>query len=124
MGFSLIFHNTVFDDVWVVEKYFEKDVVERAFKLLKGVLALRPVRVWLRGHVEAHVKVCYVAYAILMLLAFKISKLSISAVEALDLLRTGYRVKLVDKKNSFEWDTIIELKSDQEKIRNLVYKKR
>lgn len=122
LGFSLIFHNTSFDDVEVVRKYFEKDIVERVFKSLKGVLALRPVRVWLRSHVEAHIKVCYVAYAILALLAFKISKLSLSAVEALDLLRTGYRVKLCDKKSKFEWEIMVELKSEQEKIRNLVYK--
>lgn len=91
---------------------------------MKGVLALRLVRVWLRSHVEAHIKICYVAYAILALLAFKIFKLSLSAVEALDLLRTGYRVKLCDKKSKFEWEIMVELKSEQEKIRNLLYKNR
>jgi hypothetical protein len=50
--------------------------------------------------------------------------LSLSAVEALDLLRTGYRVKLCDKKSKFEWEIMVELKSEQEKIRNLVYKNR
>jgi len=124
LGFSLLFHNTGLGDFEVVRKYFEKDIVERAFKSLKGVLALRPVRVWLRSHVEAHIKICYVAYAILVLFAFKISKLSLSAVEALDLLRTGYRVKLCDKKSKFEWEIMVELKSEQEKIRNLVYKNR
>jgi len=122
LGFSLIYHNTSFEDAWVVRKYFEKDVVERAFKSMKGVLALRPVRVWLRSHVLAHIKVCYAAYAIVSLLGFKISKLSLSAVDALDLLKTGYRVKLLDTKSKFEWEIIVELKSEQEKIRNLVYK--
>jgi transposase len=46
-GFSLIFHNTVLGVGEVVREYFDKDVVERSFKCLKGVLGLRPVRVWL-----------------------------------------------------------------------------
>ena len=122
LGFSIIFHNTDLADDEVVRKYFGKDVVERAFKQMKGVLSLRPVRVWLRSHVEAHVKVCYVAYAILSLLEFKISSLGISAVDALDILRTGYRVKLCDRESRFEWETTVELKSEQKKIRNVVYK--
>jgi hypothetical protein len=78
--------------------------------------------VWLGSHVEAHVKVCYVAYAILSLLGFKISSLGISGVDALDILRTGYRVKLCDQESGFEWETTVELKSEQKKIRNVVYK--
>ena len=125
LGYSLIYHNMGMDEVEVVRKYFEKDVVERAFKQLKGVLSLRPVRVWLRSHVEAHVKVCYVAYAILCLLQYRISSsgMHVSAVEALDVLRTGYRVKLKDGVRGFEWDALVELTSEQEKLRHVVYKK-
>jgi hypothetical protein len=43
-------------------------------------------------------------------------------VDALDILRRGYRVKLVDQKSGFEWDAIIELTKQQEQIRNLVHK--
>ena len=123
LGFSLIFHNTGLDCFEVVRVYFEKDVVERSFRCLKGVLGLRPVRVWLRSHVEAHMKICYVAYAVLSLLAFRISCLGISVVDALDLLRLGYRVELCDVKSGFVWDLVVELKSEQKKIRDLVYKK-
>jgi transposase len=122
LGFSLIFHNMDMADVEVVRKYFEKDVIERSFKQIKGVLSLRPVRVWLKSHVEAHVKICYVAYAMLSLLEFKISSLDLSAVDALDVLRKGYRVKLHDQKSGFEWDTLVELTKKQEQIRNLVHK--
>ena len=122
-GFSLIFHNTGLEAGEVVRVYFEKDVVERSFKQLKGVLSLRPVRVWLVSHVEAHVKVCYVAYAILSFLQFKVSKLGVSAVEALEVLRPGYRVELKDQDSGFEWEAMVELKKIQENIRNVVYKK-
>ena len=124
LGFSLIYHNTVLGDGKVVRKYFDKDAVERTFKQMKGVLSLRPVRVWLRSHVEAHIKICYLAYAILSLLQFRVSIALISGVEALEVLRTGYRVKLLDQASGFEWEILVELKSEQEKIRHLVYKKR
>jgi transposase len=126
LGFSLIYHNTGLSDCEVVRRYFEKDVVERAFRQMKGVLCLRPVRVWLRSHVEAHVKVCYVAYAILCLLQYRISScgMGVSAVEALDVLKTGYRVKLKDQISGFEWDALVELTGEQEKLRNVVYKNR
>lgn len=124
LGFSLIYHNTDMADCEVVKKYFDKDVVERAFKQMKGVLSLRPVRVWLKSHVEAHVKICYVAYAILSLFEFRLSSsnMAVSAVEALEILRTGYRVELKDQISGFEWSILVELKSDQEKIRHIVYK--
>ncbi|MEM4083949.1 MAG: hypothetical protein QW752_02750 [Thermoplasmata archaeon] len=40
-----------------MKKYYDKDSVERAFKQMKGVLDLRPVRVWLKSHIEGHVKI-------------------------------------------------------------------
>lgn len=122
LGYSLIFHNTDLEVEKVVEKYFDKDVIERSFKQLKGILSLRPVRVWLRSHVEAHIKICYVAYAILSLLQFEVARLDISAVEALEVIRPGYRVKLKDSASGFEWEALVELKKVQEKIRNVVYK--
>ena len=122
LGYSLIFYNTDLGVGEVVEKYFDKDIIERSFKQLKGILSLRPVRVWLRSHVEAHIKICYVAYAILSLLQFEVAKLDISAVEALEVIRPGYRVKLKDAASGFEWEALVELKKVQERIRNVVYK--
>lgn len=45
MGYSLIYHNTVMSDDEVVRKYFEKDIVEKCFRQLKGPLSLHPLRV-------------------------------------------------------------------------------
>jgi len=58
----------------------------------------------LKSYIEAHITVCYAAYAIVYLFGFRISKLSVSAIDALDLLKTGYRVKLLDTKSKFEWE--------------------
>ena len=122
LGYSLIYHNTGMDQIEVVKKYYAKDTVERAFRQMKGVLSLRPVRVWLLSHVYAHIKICYLAYAILSMLEYRISKTGISGSEALELLSKGYRVQLRDQESGMEWDANVELSKKQEEIRNMVYK--
>ena len=122
LGYSLIFHNTDLPIEEVVRKYYDKDSVERAFKQMKGVLDLRPVRVWLKSHIEGHVKVCYLAYAILSYLSYILEKKEISGPEALDTLRTGYRVYLEDQKNKFKWESLVALSAVQKEIMDVVIK--
>jgi transposase len=119
LGYSLIFHNTELDNKEVVKKYYEKDVVERAFKQMKGILNLRPIRAWLREHVESHVKICYISYAILAYMHYKLNE-QFSVIDALEQLKYGYKVKLYDKINKHEWDLTIPLKPEQEKILKLI----
>ncbi len=123
LGYSLIYHNTKFADAEVVNMYFDKDIVERAFRQMKGVLSLRPVRVWLQSHIRSHVKICYMSYAVLSLLSYKLRKLEISAPESLEKLKTGYNVYLTDKKSGFEWSTTVTSNKLQDEILNVVYKK-
>ena len=125
-GYSLIYHNTKLNEVIVVKKYYEKDTVERAFKKIKGILNLRPVRVWLQEHVESHFKICFLAYAILSYLEYKLQKIDVSAIEALESLKHGYKVRLNDINNNHEWDLYVPLQPKQKnvlKALNVVYKK-
>ncbi len=123
LGYSLIFHNTDLGMDEVVRKYYDKDSVERAFKQIKGVLDLRPARVWLKSHIEGHVKICYLAYSILSYLSYILEKKGISGSEALDSLRTGYRVYLEDQKNGFKWESIVAMSAVQREIMDVVIKK-
>ena len=116
VGYSLIYHNTKYSPAEVVARYYDKDMVERAFKQIKGVLNLRPIRVWLSNHVEGHIKICYLAYAILSLMNFKLKKLGISAVEALESLRYGYKVTLKDSTSNHEWSIHVPLEPKQKQI--------
>lgn len=115
-GYSLIYHNTHYPTDEVVRRYFEKDVVERSFRQLKGSLSLRPIRVWLSEHVSAHIKICYLAYALLAFLGFKLKKLNLSAPDAIDKLKSAYNVTLIDKKSSFSWTQTVTLSKIQDQI--------
>ncbi len=86
--------------------------MERAFRQIKGGLDLRPVRVWLKSHIESHIKICYLAYAILAYLDFILLRKEISGVEALERLPSGYRVHLKDKRSGFELDSLVDLKTE------------
>ena len=109
LGYSLIYDNTSLDDRDVVRKYYAKDTIERAFKHMKGVLSLRPVGVWLLSHVYAHIKTCYLSYAILSMLQYRIERTGISGEDALELLSGGYSVHLRDGETGFDWKTNVEL---------------
>lgn len=125
LGYSMLFNNTNLDSKTAVKKYFEKDIVERSFKQIKGILSLRPVRVWLMNHIEAHIKICYLSYSILSLLNYKLKSLDINSVEVLDLLKTAYKVYLNDKNAGFEWGKVVTLTNQQKVILkhlNVVYK--
>jgi len=123
-GYSLIYHNTPYDIARVVKNYYDKEIVERAFKQLKGTLNLRPIRVWLQEHVEGHIAICYLAYAILAFMNYKLQKLEVTAIDALTSLKSGYKVSL--STGNTEWDVHVPLEPKQNDILKafgVVYKK-
>ena len=123
-GYSLIYHNTSYDVAKVVKHYYDKEIVERAFKQLKGILNLRPIRVWLREHIEGHIAICYLAYAILAYMNYKLRKTEFTAVDALTSLKLGYKVSL--STSNTEWDVHVPLEPKQNNILKaigVVYKK-
>ena len=100
----------------IAEKYYDKEIIERAFKQMKGILNLRPIRVWLKNHVEGHIRICYLAYAILSLMNYKLRKLKISSIDALNSLKHGYKVNLRSDKDNFEWSLYVPLEPKQKKM--------
>ena len=116
VGFSLIFHNTTLAPGAVVQKYFEKDVVERSFRTMKGDVQLHPIRLWLPTRVNAHVKLCYLSMCLLSLIKFRCSKLDLQPVEVLSELQVIYKVNLKHSKNGKEFTKVVTLTNQQKKI--------
>lgn len=124
LGYSFLYTTTELQKEQVVKLYFQRDRIERSFRQLKGVLHLRPIRLWLKHHVKAHIRICYLAYSILSLLEYNLQPLKISAINALNELKDSYIVAIKDSKNQITWQKICTNKS-QEKILNklnVVYK--
>ena len=98
-GLSFLFTNGKFSRQEIVQMYFGKDLIEKSFHTLKGVLSIRPIRMWIEENIKAHVLICYLGYALLTTVRFLINKNlgklginDISAEEAIEELATVYRV--------------------------------
>ena len=120
MGYSLIYHTTDLSEEEVVRSYYEKDIVEKAFKELKSSINLHPIRKYLLTHVKAHIKICYLAYAILSYMQYRLKKRNISAIYALEKLQPVYKVDLKSTKEGFNWSKIVTLTKEQKIILDLL----
>jgi transposase len=115
-GYSCIFSTQAMSKAELVRVYFDKDLVEKAFHALKGVIKLQPVRHWLAQRVLAHVFICYLSYLLLALLKFRLKALDLSPEAALDELDSMYKVYLRDTKNVFRISRVVTLTKRQEAI--------
>lgn len=124
-GISIIFSTKKLPARELVKKYFDKDIVEKAFSCLKGVIKVRPIRNWLEERVKSHIFICYLSYLLLSILNYKLEKsgMSFGAVEAIEKLETMYKIYLTDTKTKNEFVKVVTLTKQQEKILKAVNKK-
>jgi transposase len=115
-GYSCLFSSIDLPEEEMVRLYFDKDVVEKAFRTLKGITRLRPIRHWLYNRVTAHVFICYLSYLLLALLKYRLRRLETSAEEALLELDSMYKVYLRDAQKGFQVSRIVTLSKKQERI--------
>jgi transposase len=116
VGYSLIFHNTTYKPEKVVKKYFDKDVIERSFRTMKGDAQLHPVRLWLPRRVKAHIKICYLSLCLLSLIKYRCKKISIAPIDVIHELQTAYKVNLKHTKTKKSYSKIVTLSNTQKNI--------
>lgn len=116
LGYSLLYNSSSIEDKEAVKFYFEKDVIEKSYKEIKGSVNLHPIRKYLLNHVQAHIKICYLSYSILSLMQYKLRKMGISSVEALRKLEPVHKVSLESKDGKIKWSKTVTLSREQQKI--------
>lgn len=116
VGYSLIFHNTELSISEVVTKYFDKDIVERSFRTMKGEVQLHPIRLWMPARVNAHIKICYLCMCILALMQYRCQSLDISASDILSELKPIYKVDLTHSQTKATITKIVTQTNLQKKI--------
>lgn len=116
-GFSFIFSTKDIPIAEVMRLYFhDKDIIEKAFQSLKGVVKVRPIRHWLYNRVISHIFVCYLSYLLLSLLKLSLKKINMSPIRAIRELDSLYKVYIRDKNKGFELARTVALTKTQEKI--------
>lgn len=116
VGYSLIFHNTRLKPEAVVKKYFDKDIVERSFRTMKGDVQLHPIRLWMPQRVNAHIKICYLSMCLLSLIKFRCNKITTSPIEVLQEIQSIYKVNLVHSKTKRKFSKVVTLSNNQKNI--------
>lgn len=122
-GYSCIFSTRQLPKEEIVRIYFDKDIIERAFKSLKGIVRLQPIRHWLYNRVISHVFICYISYLLLSLLKYRLKKIKLSPIEALKELDTMYKVYMRDAKKGFKISRVVTLTKNQKTILNTISRK-
>jgi transposase len=115
-GYSCIFCTRSLPNEEMLALYFDKDLIEKAFRSLKGIIQLHPVRHWLAERVRAHVFLCYLAYLLLSLLRYHLRDTDFTAERALSELSTMYKVYLRDAHHRFQLSRTVTLTKNQELI--------
>jgi len=116
VGYSLIFHNSKLKPEEVVKKYFDKDVVERSFRTMKGDVQLHPIRLWMPKRINAHIKICYLSMCILSLIKFRCKKINSSPIQILNELQGIYKVNLLHATTRQKFTKVVTLSNNQKKI--------
>ena len=122
-GYSCIFCTRRLPEDQMLSLYFNKDIVEKAFRSLKGITQLRPVRHWLAERVHAHVFLCYLAYLLLSLLQYRLRNTEFTAESALLELAAMYKVYLRDSMHRFKLSRVVALNKKQETILKTIDRK-
>jgi transposase len=88
--------NTDLPAQMVYDEYRGLYQIERAFRVTKGTLELRPMFHFTKERIQAHVCICFVAYKVYKELErfLKISKINLSVDKVLDIAKTITTIKV------------------------------
>lgn len=97
--------NTTLDAATVVSEYKGLWVIERAFRISKGSLEMRPMFHFTERRIEAHVCICFIAYKVYKELEriIKLKKIGLSVNKVLDAAKTitTIRVNMPENKKIY-----------------------
>lgn len=93
--------NTELDAEKVIAEYHGLWVVERAFRISKGSLEMRPMFHFTERRIEAHVCICFIAYKVYKELEriIKMSNINMSVGHVLDAAKTITTIRVKMPKN-------------------------
>lgn len=114
--FLMFSTDTEMDTQEMFDAYFQKDVVEKAFRTLKGEISLGPIRYRRRDRIDAYTTVVYLAYLLWSWAERKLREKHphMTLDQALETVENVALVKFKSGKTDREWVT--KLTTDQEKV--------
>lgn len=114
--------NTDIDAGLVIDQYHGLWVVERAFRISKGTLEMRPMFHFTERRIEAHVCICFVAYKVYKELEriVRIEKIGLSVDKVLSIAKTITTISIKMPNSHKSFTKTLFLTDDQRKIQPLL----
>lgn len=114
--------NTKLEPKTIVKNYNQLWKIEKAFRISKTDLRIRPVYHHLRRRIEAHISIAFVAYGIYMDLerALKQSNADFSVKKASEMTRNMYQIKYILPKSLKEITKKLGMDKNQHKLIEIV----
>lgn len=113
--------NTTLDAEKVISEYRGLWVVERAFRISKGTLEMRPMFHFTERRIEAHVCICFIAYKVYKELErlIKMNGLHLSVDQVLDIAKTITTIKINMPQSKTSYSKTLFLTENQRTIKPL-----
>ena len=114
--------NTKLNNDEVIKNYQNLWKIEKAFRISKTDLKIRPIFHYKKERIEAHICLSFVAYTIYKELErlLKANNLDISITEAIELLETIYEINFILPQSGKKEKRFVNLTEKQNSILNLV----
>lgn len=115
--------NTDYSPELVIETYGQLWHVEKAFRISKTDLRIRPMYHYRRRRIEAHVLIAFVAYTIYKELERQLAKgqLPISPQRAIELTQTMYELRFELPNDPEVQHILLKMDTEQQMLYNLLY---
>jgi len=107
--------NTQLSKDLVIENYMQLWQIEKAFRIPKTDLRIRPIYHRLRHRIEAHICICFCAYKIYKELErqLQLKKAGISPEKAIDIVKTIYQITIQTPLSNTEYKRLFLDKNEQ-----------
>jgi transposase len=114
--------NTDLDASAVIENYNQLWRIEKAFRISKTDLRVRPIYHRLKGRIEAHICIAFVAYTIYKELEriLILHRLPFSPERAAELTQTMYALEYEEPSSNMKKTTLLKMDDMQQKIYDVV----
>ena len=114
--------NTELDPETIIKNYKHLWQIEKAFRISKTDLRIRPIYHHLKNRIEAHICISFVAYGIYMDLerALKLSKTGFSVKKASEMTRNMYQIKYILPKSLSKITKTLKMDDNQQKLIQVV----
>lgn len=102
----------------IVSSYHDLWFIERAFRMNKTDLRIRPIYHRLRNRIEGHICICFTAYTVMLELERRLKKagVSISLNQAAELTKTIYSITFTLPETRQEKTVILKMSTEQKQL--------